>query len=164
LRHGSPDTTRGPDSETSDRLSPPGLLPQLECASRRHIRWAACLLKICPSNNKLVGGGFSLLAATFAEYGPPENLTAAERPRPTSGAGELLVRVAAARVNPIDSRIRSVARRTGLPRNGNPSAPNAMMGCRGRPIHLPLHVGPIPGSGSVSQQNCSPLAPREDYF
>jgi NADPH:quinone reductase-like Zn-dependent oxidoreductase len=48
-----------------------------------------------------------LLAATFAEYGPPENLTVGETPRPTPGAGELLVRVAAAGVNPIDSRLRN---------------------------------------------------------
>src|SRR6059036_1155624 len=53
------------------------------------------------------GGGFSLLAATFAEYGPPEKLTVGEIPRPTLGAGELLVRVAAAGLNPIDCRIRS---------------------------------------------------------
>jgi len=48
-----------------------------------------------------------LFAATFAEYGPPEKLTVGEMPRPTPGAGELLVRVAAAGLNPIDCRIRS---------------------------------------------------------
>ena len=48
-----------------------------------------------------------MLAAIFAEYGPPENLSVGETPRPTPGAGELLVRVAAAGVNPIDARLRS---------------------------------------------------------
>jgi NADPH:quinone reductase-like Zn-dependent oxidoreductase len=60
-----------------------------------------------------------LLAATFAEYGPPEKLTVGEMPRPTPGAGELLVRVAAAGLNPIDCRIRSgelrLILRVGLP-------------------------------------------------
>ena len=48
-----------------------------------------------------------MLAATFAEYGPPEKLSVGEIPRPTPGAGELLVQVAAAGLNPIDCRIRS---------------------------------------------------------
>lgn len=48
-----------------------------------------------------------MLAGTFAQYGPPANLTVGETPRPTPGAGELLVRVAAAGVNPIDCRLRS---------------------------------------------------------
>ena len=60
-----------------------------------------------------------MLAATFAEYGPAEKLTVGEIPRPTPGAGELLVRVAAAGLNPIDCRIRSgelrLFLRVGLP-------------------------------------------------
>jgi NADPH:quinone reductase-like Zn-dependent oxidoreductase len=45
-------------------------------------------------------------AVRFHEYGPPENLVIEEVPRPEPQAGEVLVRVHAAGVNPIDWKIR----------------------------------------------------------
>jgi NADPH:quinone reductase-like Zn-dependent oxidoreductase len=46
-------------------------------------------------------------AARFHDYGPPEVLTVEETPRPMPGEGEVLVRVHAAGVNPIDWKLRA---------------------------------------------------------
>jgi len=46
--------------------------------------------------------GNMMRAARFHEYGPPENLVIEEVPRPEPQAGEVLVRVHAAGVNPVD--------------------------------------------------------------
>ena len=40
-----------------------------------------------------------MIAIEYAEAGEPEVLTAAERPQPTAGPGEVLIKVAAAGVN-----------------------------------------------------------------
>src|SRR2546428_8914475 len=45
-------------------------------------------------------------AARFHEYGPAENLVIEDVPRPEPQAGEVLVRVHAAGVNPVDWKIR----------------------------------------------------------
>ena len=42
-----------------------------------------------------------MLAVTFDEFGGPEVLRLTERPIPLPGAGEVVVRVAAAPVNPM---------------------------------------------------------------
>ncbi len=61
-------------------------------------------------------------AIEIHEFGDPSVLTQAERPMPTAAAGEVLVRIAAASVNPIDTKIR---------RNGPPMAPElpGVLGC-----------------------------------
>lgn len=46
-------------------------------------------------------------ASTLPRYGGPELLTVAELPRPTPGPGQILVRVAASAVNPVDLEVRS---------------------------------------------------------
>jgi NADPH:quinone reductase-like Zn-dependent oxidoreductase len=46
-------------------------------------------------------------AVVLHEYGPPKNLKYEDMPDPTAAEGELLIRVAAASVNPIDYKIRS---------------------------------------------------------
>lgn len=46
-------------------------------------------------------------AAFLDQPGPPEVIRAGELATPTPGPGEVLVRVAAASVNPIDTYIRS---------------------------------------------------------
>ncbi|MEU6991760.1 NADP-dependent oxidoreductase [Streptomyces sp. NPDC046465] len=48
-------------------------------------------------------------ASTLPRYGGPELLTVAELPRPTPGPGQILVRVAASAVNPVDLEVRSGA-------------------------------------------------------
>jgi NADPH:quinone reductase-like Zn-dependent oxidoreductase len=50
--------------------------------------------------------GNMMRAARFHAYGPPENLVIEEVPRPELQAGEVLVRVHAAGVNPVDWKIR----------------------------------------------------------
>ncbi|MDH6120958.1 NADPH:quinone reductase-like Zn-dependent oxidoreductase [Kitasatospora sp. GAS204A] len=45
-------------------------------------------------------------AVTIDRYGPPEVLTVTERDRPRPGPGELLLRVAAVAVNPVDLAVR----------------------------------------------------------
>ena len=45
-------------------------------------------------------------AVVFRDYGGPDVLQLAERPEPECGGDELLIRVAAASVNPIDARLR----------------------------------------------------------
>jgi NADPH:quinone reductase-like Zn-dependent oxidoreductase len=45
-------------------------------------------------------------AARFHEYGPPENLVVEQVPRPEPQAGQVLVRVRAAGVNPVDWKLR----------------------------------------------------------
>jgi NADPH:quinone reductase-like Zn-dependent oxidoreductase len=42
-------------------------------------------------------------AAVAEEFGPPEVLHVRDRPRPRPGRGEILVRVVAAGVNPVDA-------------------------------------------------------------
>ncbi len=54
-------------------------------------------------------------AVTIPRFGGPEVLEVQELPRPRPGAGEVLVRVAAATVNPTDLALRSGARRPELP-------------------------------------------------
>jgi NADPH:quinone reductase-like Zn-dependent oxidoreductase len=51
--------------------------------------------------------GDSMRAARFHDYGPPEVLVVEEVPRPTPQGGEVLVRVHAAGVNPIDWKLRA---------------------------------------------------------
>lgn len=46
-------------------------------------------------------------AIIYADYGPPEVLVVSERPKPVPAADEVLIRVAAASINPIDARLRS---------------------------------------------------------
>ena len=46
-------------------------------------------------------------AVYYQEFGDADVLTLGERPRPSPGAGEVLVRIAAAAVNPIDRRLRA---------------------------------------------------------
>jgi NADPH:quinone reductase-like Zn-dependent oxidoreductase len=54
-------------------------------------------------------------AARLHAYGPPENLTVEDDvDRPTPGAGELLVRVHATAVNPVDCKMRSGAQRAAV--------------------------------------------------
>lgn len=54
-------------------------------------------------------------AVTIVRFGGPEVLEVAEMPKPQPGPGEVLVRVAAATVNPTDLSLRSGARRPNLP-------------------------------------------------
>ena len=49
----------------------------------------------------------SMHAAAFDSFGPPEVLRWTELPMPTAGRGEVVVRVAAATVNPTDVLMRS---------------------------------------------------------
>ena len=46
-------------------------------------------------------------ALRYARYGPPEVLEVVDLPAPAPGPGELLVRVGAASLNPLDWKIRS---------------------------------------------------------
>jgi NADPH:quinone reductase-like Zn-dependent oxidoreductase len=48
-------------------------------------------------------------AITFAEYGPPEVMKLVDLPTPQPGPGQILIRVRAAAINPIDLRLRSGA-------------------------------------------------------
>lgn len=48
----------------------------------------------------------TMKAVRIHTYGGPEVLKYEEAPRPTSGAGEILIRVHAAVVNPVDWKIR----------------------------------------------------------
>jgi NADPH:quinone reductase-like Zn-dependent oxidoreductase len=50
--------------------------------------------------------GLTMRAICFRRYGPPEVLEALELPRPETGSGEVIVRVAAAGVNPADWALR----------------------------------------------------------
>jgi len=54
-------------------------------------------------------------AARFHEYGDPEVLVIEEVPIPTPGAGDVLVTVRAAGVNPVEWKIRRGAREVPLP-------------------------------------------------
>ena len=54
-------------------------------------------------------------AVVLHEYGPPKNLKYEDMPDPTPAEGELLIRVAAASVNPIDYKIRSGAAKEHFP-------------------------------------------------
>src|SRR5205823_3559508 len=49
----------------------------------------------------------TMMAIRMHEFGPPSVLKFEEAPRPIAGDGELLVRVHAASINPVDWRIRS---------------------------------------------------------
>src|ERR1700732_4624728 len=55
-------------------------------------------------------------AAYFEKTGGPEGIQYGELPRPTPGKGEVLVRVGAVAVNPIDTYIRSGAVNMPLPK------------------------------------------------
>jgi len=57
----------------------------------------------------------TILACEVSEFGGPEVLRASERPRPTPAAHEVLVRIAAANVNPSDLAARSGAHRHRMP-------------------------------------------------
>ncbi len=49
----------------------------------------------------------SMQAVRFYSYGSPAVLVLEEVPRPQAGAGEVLIRVHAAGVNPIDWKVRA---------------------------------------------------------
>ncbi|WP_194411090.1 quinone oxidoreductase family protein [Microbacterium cremeum] len=53
------------------------------------------------------------IAIAYTEFGGPEVLRPIEIPEPTAGAGELVIRVEAAGVNPIDAKLRSGKRPSG---------------------------------------------------
>ena len=55
----------------------------------------------------LAAGGMTMKAAYIETTGGPEVIRYGDLPRPTPGAGEVLVRVAAVAVNPIDLYIRA---------------------------------------------------------
>ena len=61
-------------------------------------------------------------AILYRDYGGPEVLEAADRPDPEPGPGEILIRVAAAGVNPIEARLRSGEMKLVLP-GGFPRVP-----------------------------------------
>ena len=54
-------------------------------------------------------------AVVLHEYGPPKNLKYEDVPDPTPGEGEVLVRIAATSINPIDYKLRSGAAREYYP-------------------------------------------------
>src|SRR5689334_15020025 len=54
-------------------------------------------------------------AVVATDYGPPETYTVAEVPTPRPGPGQLLVRVAAASINPADVRLPSGDFRDSVP-------------------------------------------------
>jgi len=66
--------------------------------------------------------GEHMRAVVYHDYGPPERLVPAVRPRPLATRGKALIRVAAAGVNPIDARLRNGEMRGLLP-GGFPRIP-----------------------------------------
>jgi NADPH:quinone reductase-like Zn-dependent oxidoreductase len=66
-----------------------------------------------------VGSGSEMSVLRMHQFGGPEVLTLERAPRPTPGTGELLVRVHAASVNPVDTGIRE----TGIPGLADASLP-----------------------------------------
>src|SRR5437588_3763077 len=64
----------------------------------------------------LAAGGMTMKAAYIETTGGPEVIRYGDLPRPTPGAGEVLVRVAAVAVNPIDLYIRAGTAPMPLPR------------------------------------------------
>src|SRR3954452_16968463 len=61
---------------------------------------------VCTANARC-SLGRNVRAVVVREPGPPENLEPAELARPTAGAGRVVVRVAAAGVNPVDATNRA---------------------------------------------------------
>src|SRR5450755_3916868 len=51
--------------------------------------------------------GHDMRAIVVRQYGGPENLEVADVPTPEPGAGEILIKVAAAGVNPVDAAVRA---------------------------------------------------------
>ena len=66
----------------------------------------------------------AMRAVRFHDYGPPENLVVERVPRPEPKAGEVLVRVHAAGVNPVDWKIRKGLLKSNMPVS-LPSTPGA---------------------------------------
>ncbi len=58
----------------------------------------------------------TMQAAVIRAYGPPENLEIAQVPRPEPGPRDVLVRVVASSVNPVDVKQRSGAQRVVVPK------------------------------------------------
>jgi NADPH:quinone reductase-like Zn-dependent oxidoreductase len=54
-------------------------------------------------------------AATYERYGDPTVITVRDRPKPAHSPSEILIRVAAAAVNPLDSKLRSGALHSFMP-------------------------------------------------
>ena len=66
-------------------------------------------------STKSYSGAFQVKAAYINECGPSENITVGELPQPTPTGGEVLVRVGAAALNPVDTYIRGGANYFELP-------------------------------------------------
>ena len=63
----------------------------------------------------LSGRGAAMKAAVLHEYGGPEKLKWEELPDPVAGEGEVLVRLSATSVNPVDYKMRSGAAKERFP-------------------------------------------------
>src|SRR5215469_17860357 len=63
------------------------------------------------------GEVFFVKAVVLRDYGGPDKLTYEEWPDPVAGGGQVLVRVSAAGVNPIDYKLRSGAMKAIMPLN-----------------------------------------------
>jgi NADPH:quinone reductase len=63
-----------------------------------------------------IGDSWIMKAAYIERVGPPENIVYGELPRPSAGKGQVLVRVGAVSVNPIDTYIRSGLAPMNLPK------------------------------------------------
>jgi len=75
------------------------------------------LLQLSASDFISNGEVFFVKAVVLRDYGGPDKLTYEEWPDPVAGGGQVLVRVSAAGVNPIDYKLRSGAMKAIMPLN-----------------------------------------------